>query len=84
MDNLDTKLFKYHKLLYSNNLEDNENVFCYVCKNGHINIAKWLLEIKQNIDISVFHYAFCHACSNGHLNVAKWLSPLLKKQIKSK
>ena len=74
MDNLDTKLFKYHKLLYSNNLEDNEKVFLYACFNGNLNLAKWLLEIKPTINISAYdEFAFHYACNNGYLNVAKWL-----------
>ena len=42
--------------------------------NGHLDVAKWLLEIKPDIDISVdCEDAFRYACRQGHLNIAKWL-----------
>jgi hypothetical protein len=47
-----------------------DKVFLYACKNGHLNIAKHMLQIKPTIDISD---AFRWACKNGHLDVAQWL-----------
>jgi translation initiation factor 2 beta subunit (eIF-2beta)/eIF-5 len=37
-------------------------------------VAKWLYEIKPEINISAYEdYAFRFACERGHLNVTKWL-----------
>lgn len=48
--------------------------FVDVCAGGQLNVAKWLLEIRPEIDI---HYeedgAFSYACEYGHLDVVKWL-----------
>ena len=30
---------------------DDEDAFCYACHYGYIEVAKWLLEIKQDINI---------------------------------
>jgi ankyrin repeat protein len=44
------------------------------CYYGHFKVAKWLLEVKPNINISAnYEYAFIWTCANGYLNVAKWL-----------
>ena len=52
----------------------NEEGFKWVCENGYLEIAKWLLTIKPDIDISADNkYAFTSVCENGHLEVAKWL-----------
>jgi len=49
-------------------------VFSITCENGHLDVAKWLYEIKPDIDISVYYeFAFKNSCKNGHLDVAKWL-----------
>ena len=40
-------------------------------------IAKWLLSVKPDIDISAKNdYAFHLACKNEHLEIAKWLQSL--------
>lgn len=46
-----------------------------VCKNGHLNSAKWLVERGVYIDASNFQWetSFNLACKFGHLHVAKWL-----------
>ena len=52
-------------------------VFRNVCKLGHLNVAKWLLEIKPEINTWTINFAFRLACQNNRLEVAKWL---LKKK----
>jgi hypothetical protein len=41
------------------------------CMNNHFILAKWLLQIKPDIDISA--EIFTVVCLNGYLEVAKWL-----------
>ena len=44
------------------------------CANRHIEMAKWLIEIKPTIDIRVEHeYAFRSCCRNGYIELSKWL-----------
>lgn len=51
-----------------------EYCFCYTCENGLLNIAKFILLLKPNINISADNeYPFCKACQNGYIDVAKWL-----------
>ena len=51
-----------------------DDVFGEACKNGHLKVAQWLLEIKPDINISAYEeYAFRGACKNGHLEIAQWL-----------
>jgi hypothetical protein len=48
---------------------------------GHIEIAKWLLKIKSDIDISINNeYAFKIVCKRGHLEIAKWFSSQLPQK----
>ena len=46
-------------------------LFQYMCKNGHLEYAQWLYQIKPNLDVSIFNFQL--ACSRGHLKVAQWL-----------
>ena len=49
----------------------------WACENGHLHVAKWLLQIKPNINISAKNeHAFRWACKNGRIHVARWLSTL--------
>jgi len=62
------------KQIYLNNLIDEECAFLLACVKGQLHIAKWLLQIKPNINISVHNEeAFRCACESGHLHVAQWL-----------
>jgi len=55
-----------------------EYAFQLSCKNGHLEITKWLrkkgIESNSPIDIHAGNKrAFRWSCKNGHLKVAKWL-----------
>jgi hypothetical protein len=47
------------------------------CANSHLEVAKWLWNLNQNINIHTFNeYTFICTCGRGHLKVAKWLGSL--------
>jgi hypothetical protein len=51
-----------------------EFAFCNACCFGHTSVAKWLLSVKPEIDISVNNDAvFRVACQYGNLSTAQWL-----------
>lgn len=65
------------------------NIHCYYkepfqtsCQYGHIDVAKWLIELGQlsnftPIDIHCYdERAFRLSCQYGHLHIAKWLFEL--------
>jgi ankyrin repeat protein len=50
------------------------SAFCSACSGGSLEIAKWILEIHPELDISASNeYAFCCACENNHIEIVKWL-----------
>ena len=52
----------------------NEYAFRWACVKGHLEVAKWLIETFEGIDIHAENdQAFRWACENGHLEVARWL-----------
>ena len=67
-------LFKNQPGLIHHISHEHEFLFRQICCNGQLEIAKWLLLIKPDINVSDFdEYAFRFACMNGHLSVAQWL-----------
>ena len=68
---------------YKKNIDihhQDEKIFRLSCDNGHLNIAKWLLEICPDIHTD-FGSAFFGACENGHLDVVKLLYAIGKESI---
>ena len=52
-------------------------MFSNACWCGHLEVAKWLLQVKPDINISIDNeYAFRWTCANRQLNVAEWLQSL--------
>jgi len=71
---------------YTENANYAENVFGFrlSCEYGHLEVAKWLIDISLKgkgyekygaIDIhsNGNEYEFINSCRNGHLEIAKWL-----------
>lgn len=53
------------------------NAFCNACVNGHLEVAKWLLKVKPNINISIKNDdAFKSTCKNNFVQIAKWFTIL--------
>lgn len=57
---------------------DDGCVFQETCRNGHLDIAKWLYKLNPNMKMTA-NKVLRHACSNGHLDVAKWIFQLNPK-----
>ncbi len=49
--------------------------FRVICSHGHLEVAKWLLEVHPNM-IPNYEFEFALTCQNGHLEVAQWLRSL--------
>ena len=81
------ELEKYYSEHQNINIHaNNEVVFRWSCKNGRLELAKWLIEVSQtkneyvktgliNIHANM-EDSFRWSCRYGHLEVAKWLIEL--------
>ncbi len=80
-------LFEIQDFLYKNpsiNIsDDNEFAFCQACINGYLDVAKWLLTFKPDIDIGVYKNSpFHYACNFEHIEIAKLIYSLKPDVIK--
>jgi len=67
---------EYIKYICNNKISENQNnlAFCYCCAYGNLEIAKWLLDMKPDINIADNNYScFRMACIEGRLEIIKWL-----------
>ena len=76
------ELKKYYATTKNINIHaKDEHAFRWSCAYGHLEVAKWLLEISQNENLKLglinIHEnneeAFRNSCENEQLEVAKWL-----------
>lgn len=57
--------------------ECNYGVFYGACQNGHLETAKWLIQIfPEIIDRIDYNKVFRNACAAGHLEMIKWLKQI--------
>lgn len=56
------------------NLQDLEYAFRLACASGKLEVAKWLVKVNPDIDItSENNFAYHFADKHGHLDVTQWL-----------
>src|SRR4029078_5023702 len=76
---------KYLKEMFTYNLEENEILFCLLCRDGLLKEAIWLITKDKRININNHHYcAFRLAFKYNHENIIFWLwnySIIIKKPI---
>lgn len=72
-------LHKARKILHNENttILYFDSAFCAACEHGHLEVAKWLLEINPYNNEYSYDCAFRLACYYGRLNILKWLIDLI-------
>ena len=61
---------------------DNEYPFRWICANGHIEMANWLIQLGESEEYKRINIhtndecAFRWNCVNGHIEMARWLIQL--------
>ena len=61
---------------------DNESAFRWSCANGHIQAARWLINLGESEEYGKINinandeFAFRWSCTDGHIEIAHWLIQL--------
>ena len=54
-------------------VEFEEQTFPFICKRGHLEMARWFLEKHPTLDVHQDHEEpFRNICSSGNLDMVKW------------
>ncbi len=66
--------------LLAENDGDLDKTFGSVCRGGNLDLAKWIYENKEDLDVDACDWcAFRSACAAGQYDVVVWLYPLLSE-----
>jgi hypothetical protein len=78
-------IFNNYFVDYSSNEYFSEYLYgllYHVCDNGHLEIAKWLVQIKPDIFQNDYISHFNLACKKGYFHIAQWICEIIKKMGK--
>ena len=72
------QLFHNNTTVFTNADQTITKAFIYSCEYGHLEVAQWLVSLRDthNIRVDVYannNWAFHNSCENGYLEVAQWL-----------
>lgn len=78
-------LVKWFWKIYEKEIKEYDKSFYeafeQTCKKGHVDIAKWLMDISK-IDISYKNYYIYKYCyKNGNFEIIKWMYDIIKNNI---
>lgn len=70
------------KLFNEVDLQEKEMCFGFVCGDGYLEFAQWMVSEDSRINIhNHSEFPFRMACQNGHIDVCRWLWDISKKTV---